>query len=309
VQDLRKAIDDIQFHGEILFDEPMDIHTNFRIGGPADVFLTPVSDGDVAAVMKLGDEYPVFILGAGANILVADAGIRGIVLDMAGLDCCSFSGDTVTACAGAAISDVSRFAAEQGLSGLEFIYSMPGSVGGSVWMNARCYGRSVSEVIGEITIIDEQGVLKHITPSKSDFAYKISPFQHESWAIVRADFNLQKGNKGEIRKAMDENHRDRDGKGHFSAPSVGSIFKNDRRFGMPTGKLADSLSLRGISVGGAQVSQEHANIIVNGGNASAGDILTLITLVETRVRDAYGFELEREVRLVGDWGKEADVGQ
>ncbi len=305
MSNLRKAIEDIQFRGDILFDEPLESHTSIRVGGPADVYLTPVSESDVATVMMLGVEYPVFILGAGANILVADSGVRGIVIDMSRLDSLSASGDTITAFAGAAISDVSRFAAELGLTGLEFIYSMPGSVGGSVWMNARCYGWSVSEVLGRVDIIDGEGVTRHVSPAKDAFAYKKSPFQREFWAITKADFTLQKGNKKEIQIAMDKNRLDREGKGHFSAPSVGSIFKNDRRFGMPTGKLIDSLSLRGIAEGGAQVSQAHANIIVNTGNAAAFDILKLIKLVETRVRDAYGFELEREIRLVGDWGKEA----
>ncbi len=306
MHNLRKAIDEIQFHGELSFGEPMNAHTSFRVGGEAEAFLTPASENDVAEVMKLKPEYPVFILGAGANILVADSGIRGIVLDMTGMHQFFVSGDTITADAGAAVSDVSAFAAENGLSGLEFIFSMPGSVGGSIWMNARCYGKSVSEVLGDVEVIDDSGIMKRISPLKSSFSYKQSPFQRERWAIIRADFKLQKGDVKEIRKTMDENRRDRESKGHFSAPSAGSIFKNDKRFGMPSGKIIDSLSLRGTAIGGAEVSLAHANIIINNGNATAGDILKLIRLVEARVREAYGFELEREVLLVGDWGIEAE---
>ena len=305
MSNLRKAIEEIQFLGDILFDEPLKSHTSFEVGGPADVYMRPLCETDVAAVMQLGGEYPVFILGAGANILVSDLGVRGIVLDMRRLDRISVNGVSVSAYSGASISDVSRFAAEHGLAGLEFIYSMPGSVGGSVWMNARCYGRSVADVIGGVDIIDGQGNRRRVSPAKEEFGYKISPFQREQWAILQVDFELRKGNREDIQTAMDENHRDREKKGHFAAPSVGSIFKNDRRFGMPTGQLIDGLGLRGMEEGGAQVSPAHGNIIINNGGATAGDILKLIRFIEARVSDAYGFELEREVRLAGDWGKEA----
>ncbi|MBN1686314.1 MAG: UDP-N-acetylmuramate dehydrogenase [Spirochaetales bacterium] len=296
----------MHFRGAVLFDEPMDAHTSFRVGGPADVLLKPACSDDVAAVMKFGRRHPVFILGAGANILVSDRGIRGIVLDMSGFDSCTVTGTDIVAGAGAAVSDVSEIAARNGLSGLEFIYAMPGSVGGSVWMNARCYGKSVSDIIDSVEIIDEDGQSRRIVPSPSEFSYKVSPFQRKRWAITCARFKLQEGDKQEILKEMDEHRRDRESKGHFAAPSAGSIFKNDRRFGMPSGKIIDSLSLKGTAVGGAQVSPVHANIIINNGGATAEEIFELIRLIEKRVRDTYGFELEREVLLVGDWEKEAD---
>ena len=143
----------------------MSLHTSFRIGGPADVFVTPRSTEELAAAYKLlnEQEVPAFILGAGANILVADRGIRGAVIDMSGFQGCTLSqtghGGILDAWAGTPISDVSTHALDHGLSGLEFIYSMPGSVGGSVWMNARCYGRSISEVLRPVEVLKEKGTI------------------------------------------------------------------------------------------------------------------------------------------------------
>ena len=302
--DLRKVIDTIDFSGDVRFDEPMGEHTSFKVGGPADVYLKPRCDDDVAAVMRVAEEVPVFLLGAGANILVSDRGIRGIVMDMSDLASCVIDETIVTAGAGAAVSELSMRAAENSLSGIEFIYAMPGSVGGSVWMNARCYGRSISDVLGFAEIITETGELRRVSPTADEFSYKKSPFEEKRWAIVRAGFTLEKGDKEKILETMDGHRRDRERKGHFTAPSAGSVFKNNRDFGMPSGKLIDSLSLRGKTIGGAMISELHANIIVNSGGATAGDIYRLMRVIEKSVRDAYGFKLEREVRLVGDWAEE-----
>jgi len=306
VPDLRKAIDNIQFRGEVRFDEPMSAHTSFKVGGGADVYLKPRSDTDISAIMSISEMFPVFVFGAGANILVADRGIRGIVVDMTGLDACTVCETTITAGAGAMVSDVAMLAARNSLSGIEFIYAMPGSVGGSVWMNARCYGKSISEILEFTEVVTGTGELRRVIPAAGEFSYKRSPFQKERWIIVRAGLKLERGRKETILEMMENHRRDREEKGHFAAPSAGSVFKNNRSFGMPTGKLIDSLALRGETVGGAQVSETHANIIINRGEATAGDIYRLIRLVEKRVFDAYGYTLEREVRLVGDWEEEAD---
>ncbi len=305
MSNLRKAIADIQFHGDIRFNEPMSRHTSFQVGGPADVLLTPQSQDDIVAAIGLARDYPFFYLGAGANILVADKGIRGVVVDMTGLDSCAADGTTIVAEAGAAVSDASMLAAEHGLTGIEFIYAMPGSVGGAVWMNARCYGKSISEVLTFVDVVTENGERCRMNPAGEEFAYKQSPFQKKQWAIIRAGFTLAPGDRVKILATMKEHRLDREAKGHFAAPSVGSIFKNNRQFGMPSGKLIDSLSLRGETLGGARVSESHANIIVNSGGATATDIRELIRLIERKVREAYGFELEQEVLLVGDWSEEA----
>lgn len=293
------------------YEEPMSRHTSFRIGGPADVFVTPRSTEELAATYKLLNDrkVPTFILGAGANILVADRGIRGAVIDMSGFQGCSLSqtghGGLLNAWAGTPISDVSNHALHHGLSGLEFIYSMPGSVGGSVWMNARCYGCSISEVLSRVEVLDEKGSITDLEVDREQFSYKRSPFQNMNSLVLRASFSLVPGDRKQMQERMLSIKQNREQKGHFLHPCAGSIFKNNRAFGSPTGRLIDSLGLKGASIGEARVSELHGNIIVNTGNARGEDVLELILLLETKVREAFGFELEREILLVGQWQEEA----
>ncbi len=258
----------------------------------------------------LGEQgIPTFILGAGANILVSDLGIRAAVIDMSGLRGCSVSrtGSEVSleALAGTAMSDASALALEHALSGLEFIYSMPGSVGGSVWMNARCYGRSISESLLRVKFVEPSGRIATMETDPEQFGYKHSPFQHRACLILSAAFALEPGDPQEIGQRMESVKRDREQKGHFLYPCAGSIFKNNRAFGNPTGKLIDSLGLKGRCIGGACVSELHGNIIVNTGTARAEEVFQLIRLLETEVYRAYGFRLDREILLVGQWGEEA----
>ena len=303
VAQIGKAIQDLGIDGAILEDEPMSLHTSFKVGGPADIFVVPKTVEEVGLVLKKAAEsgIPVFPLGAGANILVSDRGIRGVVMDLSALNDCSIDGNLVHAGAGATMSSVSGAAADAGLGGLEFIFAMPGSVGGSVWMNARCYERSISEVLDSVELVNDEFVQECVHPREEEFGYKRSPFQGKNDVIVRASFVLAERGSIEAWEEMNSYRRDREKKGHFQAPSVGSVFKNNRDFGKPTGRIIDSLGLRGLCFGGAKVAEYHANIIVNSNNATAFDILRLVEEVERRVADSYGFALEREVLLVGDW--------
>jgi UDP-N-acetylmuramate dehydrogenase len=295
----------------VSYDEPMSRHTSFRIGGPADLYIRPRSAEEAARVYGLLNEQriPAFVLGAGANILVSDLGIRGAVIDMSGLRGCSVArthkGATLEALAGTAMSEASALALEHGFSGLEFIYSMPGSVGGSVWMNARCYGRSISEVLLKVSYVEPSGGIATMDVNRRQFGYKHSPFQGRACLILDAAFTLEPGDPQAMGERMETIKRDREQKGHFLYPCAGSIFKNDRAFGNPTGKLIDSLGLKGRCIGGACVSQLHGNIIVNTGAASAEEVFQLIRLLETEVHQAYGFRLDREILLVGQWREEA----
>ena len=203
------------------------------------------------------------------------------------------------------MSEVSWLAASAGLAGLEFIFSMPGSVGGALWMNARCYGSSISEVLDWVEIINKDLEIVRFTPSDDSFAYKVSPFQKTNDVILSAGFRLREGDKDSLFREMESNRADRERKGHFVAPSAGSVFKNNRAFGDPTGKIIDRLGLRGYTIGGAKISDYHANMIVNTGGATAADIEALVRLVARRVREELGFTLEREVIPVGEWGSPA----
>ncbi len=281
----------------------MSCHTSFRVGGPADLYVAPLDTRDIIEIRRLARRTgsSLFVVGAGANILVSDRGIRGIVVDMRMFDYAVRDGSRLIAGAGSAVTRVCEIAATCGLSGFEFIYAMPGSVGGAVWMNARCYGRSVSDVLESVTVVRPDGATGRIVVDPSRFSYKSSPFQQTDVIIVEAAFRLRSGKRDAIRRAMRERFDDRRAKGHFRAPSVGSIFKNNRTFGAPTGQIIDSLGLKGFRIGGAHVAEYHANIIVNSGDATAGDILEVIEHVERCVRERTGIVLEREVRLVGEW--------
>ena len=289
--------------GLVRLDEPMADHTSFKIGGPADVFLVPRSYAELTLCLEVVKRYgaPCFLLGGGTNILVADRGIRGVVISTTMLSEITIDATTLIAQTGAQVGDVCRAAAEAELSGVEFIHGMPGSIGGAVWMNARCYGNSIADVLTEVEVIDEQLNLVRITCDPGQFAYKKSPFQNMAGCIWRVRLLLHHGEREVILAKMEENRRDRVDKGHFRAPSAGSLFKNNRDFGAPTGKIIDELGLRGATVGGAAIAPFHGNIFINQDNATADDVLALIRLaVETAARKRH-IRLEPEVRLIGDW--------
>jgi UDP-N-acetylmuramate dehydrogenase len=284
-------------------------HTTFRVGGPADIYAVPAHQEDVRKLIACAnaESLPLFVLGGGANILVADAGIRGLVMDMSsfhGIEETGVSGNVheITVGAGMPVSDASAWAADRGLAGLAFIYAMPGSVAGAVWMNARCYGGEIHDVLAFVDFVDQSGKPGRYTPRPDEFAYKRSPFQDNRRVMTRVGFRLQEGTSTELWKAMREHEQDRKAKGHFAAPCAGSVFKNNRDFGAPSGVILDKLGLRGFTIGGARVSEQHANIVINAHNATAADIRRVIEHMESTARQARGIALEREVLFVGDWG-------
>ena len=292
----------------IKYDEPMSGHTTFKVGGKADVWVRPgkaLFPAYAARLLKAAREegIPVFILGGGANTVVSDAGLRGIVLDTA-----DYSGITrqqdgpVSVLGGTSVDELTDSLAAQGLSGLEFLAGMPGSVGGALWMNARCYDKSVSDALIETTILDESFRQQTIPFRAEDFSYKKSPFQNRDVLILSARFAVQPREPEDLRKEIAAYRQDRTDKGHYRFPSAGSAFKNNRDFGSPTGKIIDQLGLRGLRKGGAQVAPWHGNIVINTGNAAASDIRQLMDDIARRVKEARGFELESEILFVGDWG-------
>ncbi len=298
----------------MLFAEPMSRHTTFRIGGPADAFVTPEEPEELAGLFALlhAHRVPTFILGAGANILVSDPGIRGVVIDLSAMRGIRLrrEGDRrlVSALAGTQVQELCAYALAEGLSGVEFLAHMPGSVGGSVYMNARCYSHSISEILSSVEVIDPRGGRTIESPEPERFDYKRSPYQGRAALILEATVELVPGERLQIGRRMEEIHADRTAKGHFLHPCAGSVFKNNRAFGRPSGAIIDSLGLRGYRSGGAQISDRHANIVVNTGGATAKDVLSIMTHVEGRVREAFGFHLEREILLVGEWKEAPDAG-
>ncbi len=296
--------------GGIRREEPMSRHTTFGIGGPAELFVQPTDPVQLPALFALlrGEGVPCFPLGGGANILVADRGIRGAVVDFSELRGCRRAagpaGEVRLEClAGTPVSAACEEALRLGCSGLEFLYAMPGSVGGAVWMNARCYSRSISEVLTEVQLAEPAGSVRLHLPQPDEFDYKVSPFQAMDALILRASFRLQRGDPGAILAAMQANRADREAKGHFLWPCAGSVWKNDRSFGEPTGRILDSLGCKGLRVGDAAVSDRHANIIVNLGQATAEQVLELMRIVEARALRDRGCRLRREILAVGDFDR------
>jgi len=304
---------------DVRYNEPMSLHTTFKTGGPADVWLRPCGDSFPAFCADLfyrarREEVPVFILGGGANIVVCDKGIRGITLDMG-----AWEGESVSSCAaegelvlksGTKIDEASCLAAASGLGGLEFLAGMPGTVGGAVWMNARCYGKEIADVLSWVEIIDfgggeEEPPIRRIaiedSPAKAGFDYKKSPFQKMDCLILNAAFRLEKGDKEKILIEMEKNRQDRREKGHYLFPCAGSAFKNNRDFGKPTGQIIDELGLKSFQIGGAQIAPFHGNIVINSGGATSADIRALMDEVAAKVKAATGFTLESEILYAGDW--------
>ncbi len=290
---------------QLLFDEPLSSYTTFQVGGPAQVLALPADISELQELLRCTatTDIPVTLLGGGANVVVSDRGIPGLVVHTGKLNHISHRGEQLHVEAGLPISNASAYAADHNLRGLDFIFAMPGSVGGAVWMNARCYDGEIAGILDSVDYLTMEGKRGTYRTNPADFAYKVSPFQDGSRIIVAATFKLKRNPRDgrELWKRMRDIEADRREKGHFEAPCAGSVFKNDRTIGEPSGKIIDRLGMRGLQMGGAQVSPHHGNIIINTGTATAGEIKNLMTEVRNTVYRETGFILEPEILFLGDW--------
>lgn len=294
---LRVAAPDI----DILKDEPMRRHTTFAIGGPADLFIQPKTRRELAGALSVLRErgIPFLLLGNGSNMLVADAGIRGAVVCTTELDEVRIGEDgyTLTAEAGALLGRVARRAQRAGLTGVEFAGGIPGSVGGAVFMNAGAYDGQMAGVVEQTEYLDEAGETHTLTGEEHGFAYRGSVFRaHPDWTVVRSTLRLQPGDPAAILDKMNDFAQRRRDKQPLNFPSAGSTFK--RPEGYFAGRLIEDAGLKGVSVGAAQVSEKHAGFLINRGGATCDDMLRLIELVQQRVREQFGVQLECEVRII-----------
>jgi len=296
----------------VRYNEPMAEFTTFKVGGSADCWISPYGEdfpqfSASLLYMARTAGIPVFILGGGANIVVSDNGIRGIVLDTNAWIGKTLTEEGIVFRSGTSIDEAVDCAVGDCLSGMEFLAGMPGTIGGAVYMNARCYDKEIADTLVWTEIIDfsacAQGgmpEIERIAANKKDFGYKRSPFQGKDCLILSACFRLQRGNKDNILNEMKEKRRDRKEKGHYLFPCAGSAFKNNRDFGKPTGQIIDELGLKGFSVGGAQIAPFHGNIVINTGGATSAEIRTLMNEVSEKAKAATGFVLEPEILFVGD---------
>lgn len=275
--------------------------TTFKIGGNARYFAEPMNIDEVSAAFQFAKQQhlSVCILGGGANTLVPDEGYNGLVICTRHLNHIHTDGDRIIAECGVSVDEFVDFAAEQGLSGAEFAAGLPGSIGGAVYMNARCYGSEFADIVESVRFIRSgENDITELSHDEIGYAYKHSCFMDMPNAlIVGATFRMKKEDKTAILEKSNANRSDRKNKGQYDYPSAGCIFKNNYEIGIPAGKLIEEAGLKGCSIGGAKVYNRHANFIVNEGNATAADVQQLIHQIQQTL-DQKGYHLEPEVRIL-----------
>lgn len=289
----------------LFYNEPLKLHSTFRIGGPADLLVTPSDDDQLIVLFDFINKNNIkyIVIGNGSNILFSDLGFRGIVIKM----CSNYSGiffedsddDKVLlkAKSGTLLSKLSYYACENSLTGLEFAAGIPGNVGGAVLMNAGAYDGEISYVLKESTFFDINnlsfGTKKY---NEHDFSYRHSSYEEDGFLILSATFLLKKSNKEEIANKIKELNNRRISKQPLEFPSAGSTFK--RPVGYFAGKLIEDAGLKGYSIGGATVSEKHCGFVINTGNATCEDVLNVIKYVKNTVFEKFGVLLETEVKIV-----------
>lgn len=280
--------------------EPMARHTSFRIGGPADVFLSVRTNRDLlearAAAREMG--LPVFLLGGGTNLLVADRGIRGLVIEDR-VNEVSVDGVRVTATGGTPYAHMAAVAARHDVAGFEFAATIPGTVGGAVHGNAGAWGGETKDILEEVALADEDGEARAVKSADLGLAYRKSALQGTSLVVLQAVFRGTPGARADIARKIKDIANERLAKQPLNQPNTGSIFKNPPDDA--AGRLVEAVGGKGLRVGGAVVSGKHANFIVNTGDATAEDVRALMLELQRRVRERFGVELVPEVELVGEW--------
>ena len=285
----------------ILIDEPMSRHTTFRVGGPADFFVTPKAKEEVRDVIRICKEagMPYYIIGNGSNLLVSDAGYRGVIVQIyKEMNEVKVEGDLVKAQAGALLSGIAAKALGAELSGFEFASGIPGTIGGACVMNAGAYGGEMKDVLEFVTVLTGEGKIIELGRNELELGYRTSVIAKKGYIVLGAVLKLERGDGEKIKTYMDELKEKRVTKQPLEYPSAGSTFK--RPEGYFAGKLIEDAGLRGFQVGGAQVSEKHCGFVINRDHATAADIMELMRQVQIRVKENSGVDLEPEVKRLGD---------
>ena len=286
-------------HIETRFFEPMAKHTSFRIGGPVEVMAFPKNADELAALLQTAETLNIepVILGAGTNVLAPDQGIDGLCICLKdALDGMELLDDNkIRVMAGVTMTRAAMFAANHGLSGMEFAHGIPGTVGGGVYMNAGAYGGEIRDICASVDVMDQQGNIRTLTNEQMQFSYRHSLLEETGDIVISAVFALQKKNPEEIKDRMKELQGKRSASQPLDLPSAGSAFK--RPVGGYAAALIDQAGLKGFSVGGAAISAKHAGFAVNIGGATAEDVKQLLQQVSDTVYERTGIRLEPEVRI------------
>lgn len=301
-QDVNKKI-----KGRVIYNEPMRRHTSFRIGGPADIWVEPedVDDLKNCILFSRHGKIPLFIMGNGTNLLVRDEGIRGIVVNMpaASLKNIYCGKRSISATSSVTLKELLDFCCNKSLGGLEFLTGIPGSVGGAVLTNAgaRHHERlgewcSIGDFVEELKIMDHDGEISILNKKELAFGYRSLDLRDS--VILEVKFLLNEAPRKDILNECQKFLRRKRETQELGVPSAGCIFKNPARTDKSAGELIDKCGLKGARMGGAEISKKHANFIVNTGNASSNDVITLIDLAKDKVKDRFGVELSLEIKIV-----------
>ena len=287
----------------ICLQESMASHTTFRIGGLADCFVQLENTEQLIKVQKYLSQVgvPFFILGNGSNLLVSDAGFRGVILQIGPkMSKVTVEGNVIVAQAGASMAQIARTAMEHELAGMEFASGIPGTIGGGVVMNAGAYGGELSQIVTQVNVVNSEGEIMELDNETMEFGYRTSTIRNNPFTVTEVILRLEKGDRQQIRERMEELAARRREKQPLEYPSAGSTFK--RPAGYYAGQLIMEAGLRGFQCGGAKVSDKHCGFVINTGNATAEDVRTLIREIQTRVKDQFNVNLETEVLFLG-WEK------
>lgn len=292
----------IEIAGEdqVKVNEPLSQHTTFRIGGPADYYVTPLDEEILLELIKYvrNNDINYYLKGNGSNLLVKDKGFRGVIIDISKLNNIDIEGNVIEASAGAFLKDIAKVALENSLGRYEFASGIPGTLGGAIRMNAGAYGGEHKNVIESVRFIDDNNEIKEITNTECNFGYRNSLFKENNYPILSAKIKLEPKESKEIKETMAELSKRRREKQPLEYPSAGSAFK--RPTGYYAGTLIDEAGLKGFSVGGAQVSEKHAGFIINKDKATAKDVLDLIKAIQKTVYEKNKVKLEPEVIIIGE---------
>ena len=294
------ALYEIFDHGQVLVNEPMSKHTSFKIGGEAKYLVVPnrvQQISDTLSLCKLHNQ-PYLIMGNGSNILVDDDGIDALVIKISeAMGHVEIQDDLVIAEAGVLLSKLSKIVMKASLQGFEFASGIPGTLGGAIFMNAGAYGGEMKDVVKWVEVLTESGEIQRISSEALAFGYRTSIVKEHNWIVLRVGIQLQMGNFEIINEITNELTKKRVSKQPLELPSAGSTFK--RPPGHYAGQLIEEAGLRGLRHGDAQVSDKHCGFVVNLGHATCRQVLDLIAVVQKVVKDTYGVDLEREVRIFG----------
>lgn len=300
--ELRKAIKTLFEPEELYFNEPMKLHTSFKIGGPATLLFVPSTVEHLEAMIDLCTKKGLlfYIMGNGSNLLVGDKGYSGVVIQVyKNLSACSIKSSMVEAEAGILLSKLANRIHDAGLTGFEFASGIPGTLGGAVYMNAGAYGGEMKHVLISAKVLSRTGVITEVENEALQLGYRHSGLMEQGDIVLSAKIQLEQGESVAIKARMDELNKKRKDKQPVEKPSAGSTFK--RPVGYYAGKLIMDAGLRGYQIGGARVSDKHCGFVINTGGATGEDVLALINHIQLEVKKQFGIDLEPEVRMIGDF--------